>query len=289
MDMARPLDCIYLEITNVCNFSCSFCHKTARPQRFMSEEEFLLLTERLSGRARYLYFHLMGEPTLHPLLPRFITAARDRGFRPILTTNGSLLGKRGEEILAAAPYKVNISLHAPAANEGFSAVAAYFPDCISFAKQAAARGIIVGLRLWNLGSGDDNSGILTALHTAFPGDWTAARVGESERLSKSVYLEWGERFVWPDEDGTDAADGEGVFCYALRSHCGVLVDGTVVPCCLDADGVLALGNLFSEPLDAILASPRATAIREGFSRRTAAEPICRTCGFVTRFNKNRKR
>ena len=251
----------------------------------MTEEEFSLLTDRLCGRARYLYFHLMGEPTLHPLLSQFITKARERGFRPILTTNGSLLGKRGEELLAALPHKVNISLHAPAANEGFATKEAYFSDCISFAKQASARGIRVGLRLWNLGSGDDNGEVLTLLHTAFPGEWTVTRAGECERLTEGVYLEWGERFTWPDEEGEAVTERDDTFCYALRSHCGVLVDGTVVPCCLDADGTLALGNLFDTPLDAILATPRATAIREGFSRRTAVAPLCRTCGFVTRFQK----
>lgn len=285
--MTKPLDSVYLEITNVCNFSCSFCHRTKRPQRFMTEEEFSLLTDRLCGRARYLYFHLMGEPTLHPLLSRFITEARKKGFRPILTTNGSLLRGRGEEILAALPHKVNISLHASAANEDFAEKTGYFTDCISFAKRAAARGITVGLRLWNLGSGDDNGEILTLLHAAFSGEWTATRVGESMRLAESVYLEWGERFTWPDEGGEAVTEEDDTFCYALRSHIGVLVDGTVVPCCLDADGALALGNLFDTPLDAILAAPRATAMREGFSRRTAVEPLCRTCGFVGRFSKKK--
>lgn len=283
--MAGVTDAVYLEITNVCNFACSFCHKTARPPRFMTEEEFALLSARLRGQARYLYFHLMGEPTLHPLLPDFIRRAREMGFCPILTTNGSLLAERGEAILAARPYKVNISLHAPAANPGF-ADREYLPGCLAFAKAAAERGILVALRLWNLGSGDDNGEILAALSTAFPGEWRASR--ESERLAEGVYLEWGERFTWPDEEGDDTDCRDGVFCYALRTHLGVLVDGTVVPCCLDADGVLALGNLHREPLDAILTSPRATAIREGFSCRRAVEPLCRTCGFVERFRRKTK-
>ena len=70
------LDKIYLEITNVCNLDCSFCHKTSRQKRLMSEEEFNILTDKLCGRAKFLYFHLMGEPTLHPLLPRFIEIAK---------------------------------------------------------------------------------------------------------------------------------------------------------------------------------------------------------------------
>ena len=79
------LDKIYLEITNVCNLDCTFCHKTARAKKLMSEQEFDALVEKIEGKAKYLYFHLMGEPTLHPQLPHFIDAARDRGFLPVIT------------------------------------------------------------------------------------------------------------------------------------------------------------------------------------------------------------
>ena len=97
------LDKIYLEITNVCNLDCTFCHKTARAKKLMSAQEFDLLIDKLAGKAKYLYFHLMGEPTLHPLLPHFIKTARDKGFLPMITTNGSLLREKGEALLSALP------------------------------------------------------------------------------------------------------------------------------------------------------------------------------------------
>ena len=77
--------------------------------------------------------------------------------------------------------------------------------------------------------------------------------------------------------------GEKVFCYGLRDQLGVLCDGTVVPCCLDHEGDIVLGNLFQEDLDAILASPRAQAIYRGFSDGKAAEELCRRCGYARRF------
>ncbi|MBR4944951.1 MAG: SPASM domain-containing protein, partial [Peptococcaceae bacterium] len=76
-----------------------------------------------------------------------------------------------------------------------------------------------------------------------------------------------------------------VFCYGLRDQLGVLCDGTVVPCCLDHDGDLALGNLFQQTLDEILQSPRAQAIYQGFSNRQAVEPLCRRCGYARRFTR----
>ena len=278
------LDKIYLEITNVCNLNCSFCHKTARAKKLMSEDEFHILLNKIEGKSRYLFFHLMGEPTLHPSLPRFIEAARERGFLPAITTNGSLLSEKGAALLSSLPYKISISLHAPEANAAFSDEG-YLDTCIGFAKEAAARGCIVALRLWNLGSGADNDPILSRLHKAFPDEWRDIRGGASQRLCERVFLEWGERFDWPDPAAPACDPESDRFCYGLRDQIGILADGTVVPCCLDADANLALGNLFSSELDEILSSPRARAIYDGFTHRRAIEDLCRRCGYAKRFSR----
>ena len=57
---------VYLEITDICNLSCSFCHKTLREKKFISEEEFSSLIPKIKPYTDYLYMHLMGEPLLHP-------------------------------------------------------------------------------------------------------------------------------------------------------------------------------------------------------------------------------
>ena len=281
------IDKAYLEITNICNLSCSFCHKTGREKRQMTAEEFEQLTDRLVGEVRYLYFHLMGEPLLHPLLPQFIKRAWEKGFRPMLTTNGTLLKTRGEALLETPPYKISISLHAPAANAAFSD-ADYLPSSVDFAEKAAKRGVISVLRLWNLGGEgeEENAPILRYLHARFPGEWGKVRGGSSLRLADKLFLEWGEEFDGPDLSAPVCPPEADCFCFALRDQIGILVDGTVVPCCLDAEGALALGNLFSTPLASILTSDRARGIYDGFTRRRAAESLCRRCGYARRFSKN---
>ena len=277
-------DKIYLEITNVCNLDCSFCHKTSRDKKLISEDEFDFLLNKIEGKAKYLYFHLMGEPTLHPSLPNFIKKARLKGFLPAITTNGSLLREKGEAILSSLPYKISISLHAPEANAAFSS-AGYLETCVDFAKRAAEKGIFVALRLWNLGSGTDNTKILDYLHDNFRGEWIDRRGGSSRRIHDHIFLELAERFDWPDAALAECDLETDMFCYGLRDQVGILVDGTVVPCCLDADANIALGNLFSENFEDIISSPRAKAIYDGFSRRRAVEPLCRKCGYAKRFSK----
>ena len=250
----------------------------------MSPAEFRLLAEKLRPATRYLYLHLMGEPLLHPELPALLTIAGELDFLVNITTNGTLLPQVGETLLAApAVRKVSISLHSLEANDS-RVFSAYLGSCISFAKRAAAAGKLTGLRLWNLdgslpGQNDLNAPMLEELHRAFPGEWAPVR--EGHKIAERIYLEFGERFEWPD---LSAGEREGdAFCYGLRDQFGVLCDGTVVPCCLDHEGDLALGNLFTQPLEEILSSPRARAIYESFSGRQAREELCRKCGYARRF------
>ncbi len=124
-----------------------------------------------------------------------------------------------------------------------------------------------------------NGDILSAMEAAFPKPWSVERRGT--RIGDRVYLEYGDKFDWPD---LSASEGSGrVFCYGLRDHLGVLCDGTVVPCCLDHEGDIALGNLFREDLADILRKPQAKSIYDGFTNREAVAPLCRRCGYARRF------
>ena len=269
----------YLEITNRCNLSCAFCPGTERKAHMLDEAEFTFLANRLTPWAEYLYYHLMGEPTAHPLLPRFIGIAAELGFKSLITTNGTLLPSRGDTIIEARPYKVNISLHAFEANPPGMPFREYINGCLSFAKKAAESGIITVLRLWNLDGKADgalhekNELILNIMHDQFPLEWQKTRSGE--KLCDRVFLEWGEKFDWPEPSGN--VQSESGFCYGLRDQIGVLCDGTVVPCCLDRNGNLALGNLFDQQLDEILNSPRSKRIYDGFTSHICAEDLCKRC------------
>ena len=282
----RQYSKVYLEITNRCNLHCSFCPGTRRAPRMMSPAEFRFLAEQLRPVTRYLYLHLMGEPLLHPDLPELLQIAGELDILVNITTNGTLL-LQTEETLINAPSvrKVSISLHSLEANDG-QEFAAYLANGISFARKAAAAGKLIGLRLWNLdgevpGQHTLNDAMLQELHQAFPAEWQPVRGGF--QLAERTFLEFGERFEWPDLAAEEK--GEHTFCYGLRDQFGVLCDGTVVPCCLDHEGDLALGNLFVQPLEEILTSPRAAAIYEGFSGRKAAEELCRKCGYAQRFHR----
>ena len=260
--------------------SCSFCHGHSRAPRRMSREEFALVLEKVQGLTRYIYFHLMGEPLLHPDLPLFIRQSKEKGLLPVITTNGTLLKKRKEEIIASGVHKVSVSLHSFEAGDQ-RAHEKYLSDVADFAEEASASGIVVVLRLWNRGADDSlNGDVLDFLRSRIGGEWSENTKGI--RIHDKLHVEWGDRFEWPDKDLS--AGDDNVFCYGLRDHFGILCDGTVVPCCLDSDGIINLGNIFENDIESILSSPRAQKIKEGFACRKATEALCKKCGYARRFS-----
>lgn len=272
----------YLEITNVCNLRCGFCHGTKRAPAFITEAQFAVAAKKLRPFCDYLYFHLMGEPLLHPLLPLFFDIAADLGFKVIITTNGTLLKEKAEVLLnAKSLHKVSVSLHAYESNVLPYPLEVYLENCFEFCDKAAKQGIIAVMRLWNIGGKEVlNDRIVGEIHRFFDGENPAAweKRFSGQRIRERLYLEWGELFEWPDLSLPVVGNRHG--CYGLRDQLGVLCDGTVVPCCLDAEGAAALGNIFNEKLEDILSSPKAMAVKEGFKTRKITEPLCMRCGFA---------
>lgn len=269
----------YVEITNICNMNCSFCHGHSRPRKQMSREEFSHILSQLKGHTEYIYYHLMGEPLTHPLLPEFISMAKEKGFHSIITTNGTLLKKRGLELLEAGAEKVSISLHSFEEDDE-AGYRSYLQQVAEFADTATKNGMIVNFRLWNKGVDEGRNQIAIAfLQSYFSDPWTENTRGY--RLRDKLFLEWGDRFIWPDRNNPE--NDAKLTCYGLRSQFGILCDGTVVPCCLDSEGVINLGNAFIQDLGEILNSPRAQAIAEGFRNHKAAEDLCRRCPYAQKF------
>lgn len=268
----KMIDRCYIEITNMCNLDCHFCPKHQRKRRQLSAEEFDLLTDKVRGKVCFLYFHLMGEPLLHPLLPQFITMAREKGFKTVLTSNGTLL-HRAMNLLDTLPHKVQLSLHSHESNAR-GELSSYMEEVMNFATQAAAKGTCVVLRLWNQGGMDkENELVMDYIAEYVPRPWKERPDGF--RLCDNLYLEFDRKFEWPSANASSAK--REVFCKALLKQIGVLSDGSLVPCCLDHNGDVVLGNLFHQSLEEILSSPRAQAMIEGFQHHTATEALCQNC------------
>ena len=271
---------VYIEITNVCNLSCSFCPGHRRAPLFMSAAEFEKVIEKLEWKAENIFLHVMGEPLLHPELEKIIEIADGMSGDTALkiTTNGTLLAEKLPILLGSKRLKtLCVSLHSFEANEGGD-FENYVENCLESAEKVGKSGKFAVLRLWNEGGLDSlNDRIFDLVEKRFPQEnWVKTRRGM--RVGDHVFVEYGEKFVWPD--GEKMPDGIGDLetdCHALLTQYAILCDGTVVPCCLDANGEIPLGNVFRQTVEEILSSPRAKKMRDGIAAHKVTEKLCATC------------
>jgi len=284
---------IYLEITNVCNLACNFCPPTRRAPAFLPEESFSHILDQIKPYTSHINLHVKGEPLLHPELGRFLDISYEKGFQVNITTNGTLIRRMRDQLLGKpALRQVNFSLHSFDGNNGGMSREQYIGGILDFTKEALKHPkLLIAFRFWNLsGKTDDdqdrrNDELLSAIEKAFDLPYRIRDEVRSDRgikIADRVYLNQAHLFEWPDL-GAPEYTGSG-FCHALRNQAGILVDGTVVPCCLDSEGIMNLGNIHTAAFGDIIESPRAKAVFDGFSRKEAVEELCRKCGYRQRFS-----
>ncbi len=288
----RTFKKVYIEITSVCNLACSFCPPTARAKGLIKVEQFNKILDEIRPHTKYIYLHVKGEPLLHPRIDQLLDAAYEKGFKVNITTNGTLIKKNREKILGKpALRQINFSLHSFDGHEGSENREKYLGDILDFVRESKEYNTIISYRLWNLQKDQvsdiaarRNRETLDILENEYNLDFRIeekVEPGKGVKIAPHVYLNQDHEFRWPSllepED-----EGKG-FCHALRSQAAILVDGTVVPCCLDGEGVINLGNVHEKSFSEIVEGERANNIVDGFSRREAVEELCRKCGYRQKF------
>ena len=260
----------------------------------MSEGLFAQALRAARGCIQEIYLHVLGEPLLHPRFAQFLAMAETESLPVNITTNGTEIGRQAETLLKAPGVRqINFSLHAYAelpeseARQKFTAV-------IDFAERALKERpeLYLNFRLWDIGvqaSCPWNEFVYNAIAERFGASIDPARFSprhKSEPVRGKLYVHSDSRFIWPGESAGEGCE-EGT-CRALDTHCGVLVDGRVVACCLDPQGALTLGDILENTLCEILETPRAKTMKDGFTHGKLTEPFCRKCPYCRRFKRARR-
>jgi radical SAM protein with 4Fe4S-binding SPASM domain len=286
---------IYLEITNKCNLKCDFCPETKRTAEFMSEAAFRQILDQIKPFTDYIYLHVMGEPLLHPKLESFLDISYEKGFKVNITTNGTLIEKVAN-ILVGKPAvrQINFSLHSFDGNQKVISKDKYIDRILEFTNRAITESnIIIALRLWNLDQAlltknqrKRNLDIIHKIEENFGLTYKIlSNLSETKalKIKDRVYLNHDYEFKWPDLKAEE--DFEAGSCFGLRNQAAILVDGTVVPCCLDGEGIINLGNIHENKFSDIINGERPENIRLGFCNNNVVEELCRKCGYRKRFSK----
>lgn len=274
---------IYIEITNICNKNCPFCSVDSRKKQEMELAQFEHILKEIKPYTKYLYLHVKGEPLLHSHLKEILKLTEQYGMIVNLTTNGTLLKKRLPDLLSVANIRqINVSLHS------FDKEPHYMEDILYATNELLKKtSIYMNYRFWALENHElteKNRVLIRQIEQYFECSMIPSLEKEHHsKIHSHLFIEEGEKFDWPTlsssffrEHGT---------CYGLRTHLAILVDGTVVPCCLDSDGKIPLGNLFEESFFSILEKDKTKNILSGFQKNQFTEELCKHCTYCTRFLK----
>lgn len=279
---------IYVEITNICNLNCSFCPKTIRKLEFMTVQNFEYIAKQIQEYTDLIYLHVKGEPLLHQDLENILDLCNKYNLKVNLTTNGTLL-KEKISILkeTKAIRQINISIHSSMVNNNDNEyIEKYMTEIVNSSNKIDDK--IISYRLWNVKNNEsieknkeildilgNKYGIKDLFELACKNNWV--------KLKENVYLNQDSQFKWPNVEAKEISKvGK---CLGLKEQIAILVNGDVVPCCLDENANMKLGNIFNTKLEDILNDKYTKEVIEGFNNNVLVSKLCRTCGFRKRFDK----
>lgn len=271
---------VYIEITNMCNLNCSFCNNNKRRKQNITIRKFEHIINQIKNYTNYVYLHVKGEPLLHPELEEILKICSNNNIKVNITTNGTLLRKKKEVLKNADCIRqINISLHSE--NE----VSTYFEDIFSVSKELSTK-MYISYRLWTLKDYKLDKKSTEIVDKIIKEYKLSPEMVEKLYNDKSVTIDFNtfvnkdNLFEWPSLESDKISSG---FCYGLTTHIGILVDGTVVPCCLDGEGIINLGNIYKQDLDTIISGERFNNLLTSFKNNKCSEELCIKCSFKNKF------
>lgn len=267
--MKKRFKKIYIEVTNTCNLNCDFCIKNKRQNKFISINEFKILLTKINNYTDYLYFHVLGEPLLHPKINDLIDIA-SKDFKINITTNGYLIDriKNNKNI-----RQLNISLHS--FNDKYKvSLTKYLDNIFNSVDILIKNNTYISLRLWV--KNKYNKEIIDYINSRYNSNIKYNL--KQYTINDNLFINNFHEFIWPDLNN-DTYEEKGT-CYGLIDHIGILVDGTIIPCCLDSLGNINLGNIYENNLDEILESDRVKNIISNFKNNKKCEELCKHCKFI---------
>lgn len=267
----------YIEISDLCGLSCPFCPAPKGRRGEMGLELFERVCQQVAPLTQSVTFHLLGDPLYLKNFPLYLQIAQKYHLSVEIVTSGLYLCKFPHSLLLSPPIKqISISLSAlESLKEEMREKVV--KDCLELIKthQESKSQVYINLRMH---ADKINHSLAHRLTQSFSVENDLSQKGRV-RLAYKVFLLLTKSFEWARAEGERESGEVRKKCYGLLSQIAILSNGVVVPCCIDCDGGIALGNLKTQSLEEILDSKRARDIIKGFKRGVAIEEQCKVCTY----------
>ena len=285
---------MHIEITNICNLKCTFCPPKILPNKTMTLDKFDELNLQLKEFTTELAYHIVGDPLVLSNLDEYLNISSKHNLKVNITTTANNINKKHSETLLNPTIKqINFSINSYNANSHKKSLDEYLEPIIEFVKfaQKQKHEYFINFRIWNLDEENSAKGfnlkVFNKINEAFDTNIDIEDVYKNRpkniRIDRKIFFNFDEYFNWPNLENKEVS--KTGFCYGLDSHFGVLSNGDVVPCCLDKDAIINLGNIEDNSLKNILTSKRVKDIQNGFKKDILVEELCQKCEYRTRFDK----
>jgi hypothetical protein len=277
----RGLARAYIEITNHCGLNCEFCEPKKSAKAQMSIGIFEKIHKELSGRVKEISYHILGDPLTINNLDSYLDISASYNIPVSLTTSGFYVKNFNQNtLLHPAIKQINFSLSSfHANNQKLFTLEEYLAILCDFAKKSSANPKrFVNFRLWNEGNAnytEFNNHVVAYLSSNFGVNIDTN--DKKTKLASYTLLVKDGMFEWPSIQKAPIYNNGT--CHAINGQIGFLVDGAVVPCCLDAHGDMPLGSILTSTLPDIVGSPKAVEMLDGFRKNLLVQHMCKTCGF----------
>jgi len=285
---------IYIELTNVCGLTCSFCPTKELENKQMDLKFFESVIKQAKNYTKEIACHVVGDPLTQSNLHKYLDIIHKYKMKAILTTSGYFLKKHSYDTLFHSCVKqINISLNSFNKNDTSLTFEQYIIPVLKLCEEKLLRKkeLFINLRVWNLDEMMSeisfNDTLFQRLNETFNTTLNLKNIYSERpkniRLASKILVHFDNYFEWPSLSNKNYGHGR---CQGLQSHVAILASGKVVPCCLDCDGIIELGDLHENTLAEIVTSKRASAMLNGFKEGKAVEELCQKCSYKERFNQS---
>lgn len=223
--------------------------------------------------------HLLGDPLKNKNLPKYLEIATQYHHKIEIVTSGYYLHLWDFDFLLKAPivqFNISLSAYSDPCNPKDDD---YLARCLEFARfhQKNQSKCFVNLRMHT--SRLDND-IAQKFCDAFGVECMFER--KRIKLGEYLFLTLSKDFEWISKEETLLNANK--LCHGLVMQIGVLSNGVVVPCCIDCEGGIKLGNIAHQSLDEILSSSLTQKIIQGFQKGVAYHKQCQKCTYPAKLD-----